>query len=196
MTTGRLNGLSCVCCVFSAVWGAAAQNQKRNKERGKEMDKSLGCDHQYPHRPKPSENSLKDSELNICFIEVICTKRMLLKWCVLSECVCVCEKDRWSEGGKGSAGGALSVSKCKRRPKKSAGFKVPNQFASVGSRKTLCLCKIELNWKIIHFSGLNCCFWHRKWFMEDKSRNPLSYLLKILKSFCHREERPSAQTLI
>lgn len=56
------------------------------------MDKSLGCDHQYPHRPKPSENSLKDSELNICFIEVICTKRMLLKWCVLSECVCVCER--------------------------------------------------------------------------------------------------------
>lgn len=82
MTTGRLNGLSCLCCVFSAVWGAAAQNQKTNKERGKEMDKSPGCDHQYPHRPKPSENSLKNSEFNICIIEVICTKRMLLKWCI------------------------------------------------------------------------------------------------------------------
>lgn len=80
MTTGRLNGLACLCCVFSAVWGAAEQNQKTNKERGKEMDKSPGCDHQYPHRPKPSENSLKDSEFNICIIEVICTKRMLLKW--------------------------------------------------------------------------------------------------------------------
>lgn len=99
--------------------------EERNKERGKEMDKSLGCDHQYPQRPKPSENSLKDSELNICFIEVICTKRMLLKWCVLSECVC--EKDRWSEGGKGSARGALPVLKCKRRPEKSAGLKVPRR---------------------------------------------------------------------
>lgn len=115
--------------VFGCLSGAAAQNQKRNKERGKEMDKSLGCDHQYPHRPKPSENSLKDSELNICFIEVICTKRMLLKWCVF---VCVCVKEGWIERGKGSAGGALPVLKCKRRRKKSSGLKVLNHCLQRG----------------------------------------------------------------
>lgn len=104
------------------------------------MDKSLGCDHQYPHRPKPSENSLKDSELNICFIEVICTKRMLLKWCVLS--ACVCEKERSSEGGKGSARGAEPVLKCKRRRRKSAGLKVLNHCCNCALRENCNLCGI------------------------------------------------------
>lgn len=61
------------------------------------MDKSPGCDRQYPHRPKPSENSLKDSEFNICIIEVICTKRMLLKWCIFPERVCVRRTDQVKE---------------------------------------------------------------------------------------------------
>lgn len=153
MTTGRLNGLSCLCCVFSAVWGAAAQNQKTNKEREKETDKSPGCDHQYRHRPKPSENSLKDSEFNICIIEVICTKRMLLKWCILFwVCACMCERetDISSEGGKGSAGGAHPVLKCNGRWRKFVGLKVLKCRCNCGSTENSASSGIyvEYNWMI------------------------------------------------
>lgn len=35
-------------------------------------------------------NSLRESERDICFMEVICAKRMLLKGGTLCACVCVC----------------------------------------------------------------------------------------------------------
>lgn len=61
------------------------KESKRNKKG--ESNESFLCGHQYPQRLKPRENSLRDSKLDICFIEVICTKRELLK---VRLCVCVC----------------------------------------------------------------------------------------------------------
>lgn len=154
MTTERVNGLSCLCCVFSAVWGAAAHNQRTNKERRKEMDKSPGCDHQYPNRPKPRKNSLKDSEFNICIIEVICTKRMLLKRCIFfSERVC--EKGRSSEGGKGSAGGARPVLRCKRRWRKSVVLKVLQHCCNRGFPENSYF-YVQYKW-MISFSEASVC---------------------------------------
>lgn len=58
-----------VCCV---VWCSTKTTGKI--KRREKRNKSFLCGHQYPHCPKPRENSLKDRKLNIYFIEVICTK--------------------------------------------------------------------------------------------------------------------------
>lgn len=84
-----------VCFLQSGV--LRHKTRRRIKKRGKEMDKSPGCDHQYPHCPKPRENSLKDSEFNICIMEVICTKRMLPKWWLFFLSVCVRKTDQEKE---------------------------------------------------------------------------------------------------
>ena len=43
---------------------------------------------------------MRDSKLDICFIEVICTKRLLLKGCFVCVCVCVCVCGRMREIGQ------------------------------------------------------------------------------------------------
>lgn len=54
---------------------------------------------------------------------------------VLSVCVCMCERetDIFSDGGKGSAGGARPVLKCNGRWRKLVGLKVLKYSCNCGS---------------------------------------------------------------